>query len=612
MERLSRSRGIGKYIKDKTKDISENFARFDSLFAPDNFSDLTELGKKLYELGSFEKMNEAVEVSKVEVVDGGKDFIIKMKAKEGWNIYSIDDRALVGGFQPWRERAAEGQKTFGFYGEPNGNWMPMYVFSREGEEIPAKINRGLCPIAEITFDKGNYSLAQKYYETVKKLPAVEEAIKNELETIDPRLLYYSFGKVDISLQKTWKVESAGGYFSDPDDASLLNTCQDFKLFGLGGYSSYGEIGELKAGSVEIFTPRIESSAEELNEWIEKLRQTIDQFESPVNRTIQENKIKYLERVYLYVQKQEKELEQIKNDPEFANQYFAQANIENPLEFNETYEDFEKLNTFLKDKIVALYQTYGGGKDYSEYIKGIGQYSGLQLSRGFGTSYGRFHGNGLMDAIKTIDSSVSFPADTFSVDKIIEAIEQAGFEVEGRGRSGFRSRNSFVVLLPKVKVNAHVIKYGEAINKEKVGSEKVWYCGEVPVEISDKDKKEEVKKIIKEVWQEEADKQIQDFINEFKSKGDGVTALMQTGGTEKYQSIPDRFKVLASIRIANTQDHRQNLSHTYENLLLDTEAIKGRKSITIKIPDNIKGLVIGKGGSNIKRISEELGLFIKIV
>lgn len=67
-----------------------------------------------------------------------------------------------------------------------------------------------------------------------------------------------------------------------------------------------------------------------------------------------------------------------------------------------------------------------------------------------------------------------------------------------------------------------------------------------------------------------------------------------------------------MRIANTQDHRRNLSHTYRYALLNMAAIKNMKSITLKIPDNMKGLVIGKGGQNIKRISEQLGIQIKIV
>jgi len=278
-------------------------------------------------------------------------------------------------------------------------------------------------------------------------------------------------------------------------------------------------------------------------------------------------------------------------------------MESPLEFNHTKQDLEKLNLFLKDRIVSIYKTYSGS-NYNEFVEAIGVYDGSE-------SFGSWE---VRNAIKSIDSAVSFAQDTYAVGRIIKNLKEAGYEVEGVGRSGFKSRNSFAVILPKVETEAHIIKYGDAVNGKDFGFgyNKTWYCGKASVEVNDQNEREKVLKIIEEARREEKNEEIKEFVEEFKSKGDGVFAVIDTGGREKYQSIPDRFKVLASMRIANTQDHRQNRSHTYANAIIDVEAIKDKKSITIKVPDNIKGLVIGKGGQNIKRISEELGLFIKVV
>ncbi len=595
---------VEKVIKEKVESLFEDLSRFDKIFIPENYSNFTEIGKKIYELGSFERMNDAVEVSNVEVTEKGSNFIIEFKPREGWEIYSVDSDDLAGGYRAFRDREREAKNTFGFSGERE--LTPSYIFLQTGENIPEQIRRGLQKVESISFRNGNY-MNGKYYEVIKNIPQVEEAIKLKLESIDPRLLKYSLGKVDISVQEAFEIKGEGGYYSDPGDASLLNTCKDFEMLGLGGYSSEHELVKLKNGEVEIFTPDISDKADSIKKRYEELEKELDQFKSLMNREIQEKKIQYLKKVYEYVKKQEDELNNLKNNPELLEKYFARGNMESPLEFNGTFEDLEKLNTFLKDKIVATYQTYGGS-DYSEYISELGKYVGLEyLYQGKNFSSYDFN-----RAIKSVDSGVSFSRDTYAVDRIKDALKKAGYGTEGVGRSGFKSRNSFVVLLPKVKIEAHVIKYGKAINGKNVGDEKVWYCGEVPIDVNDQNERDKVLKIIEEARKEEKNEEIKEFVEEFKSKGDGIFAVIDTGGREKYQSIPDRFKVLASMRIANTQDHRQNRSHTYANAIIDIEAIKDKKTITIKVPDNMKGLVIGKGGSNIKRISEELELFIKVI
>lgn len=565
-------------------------------------------------------MNNAVEVSNVEVVDGGKDFIIELKQKDGWKICGINENALLCNYSKERRyrqqdlRRKELEETFGF---PDMYLdipyiRPHLLFIKEGENIPTEINRGLENIeGNLLFNRYRY---ENYYKILQNFPVVKEAIKNKIEGMDPRIFKYSIGTLDISPQTDWSM--AG----DLDgDNYLKNPCDDFEFLKISTYEivkgitysskiSEEEVLEKLYNKYEIFTPNLDhASASSIKDIYEKALDSLDKFRSQTNREIQEKRIQYLRRVYEYVKRQEEELRRIKNDPEFMDKYFAEASMENPLGFSGTYENLEKLNTFLKDKIVATYQTYEHG-DYSEYINEIGKYVGLEyLYQGKNFSSYDFN-----RAIKSIDGGVSFSQDTYAVDRIRDALKKAGYEIKGVGRSGFKSRNSFIVLLPKVKIKAHIIKYGGAINGRNVGGESVWYCGEVPIDVNDQNEREKVLRIIEEARREEKNEEIKEFVDEFKSKGDGIFAVMDTGGRGKYQSIPERFKVLASMRIADTQDYRQNRSHTYANAIIDTEAVKGKKSITIKVPDNMKGLVIGKGGSNIKRISEELGLFIKVI
>ena len=67
-----------------------------------------------------------------------------------------------------------------------------------------------------------------------------------------------------------------------------------------------------------------------------------------------------------------------------------------------------------------------------------------------------------------------------------------------------------------------------------------------------------------------------------------------------------------MRVANTQDHRQNRTHTYKALIIDKSQVEGKKFLELEVPDSEKGLAIGRGGSNIKRVAEELGVkYIKV-
>lgn len=576
------------FIKEKTKNLSESFSRFDTIFTPEDTSGFKELGKKVFELGSFERMNEAVDVSKVEIIDSGKNFIITLKAKDGWTIYSVDGNKLFSGDSKYMLRRREAQNTFGFSGE--GAETPDYLFVREGEELPEKISRGLKKKESISFQKGEWSNG-KYYEVIQKFPAVENAIQEEFKKIDPRSLEYVLGEVDLSPQKNWKTRldtsdydrHMGRYIEGESSYEFIERCKDFEILHL-TYESIKKAGD----KVFITTPTSLSSlsADSIKEWYQRLENTLSEFESPINRAIQQKRIEYLKRGYEYANVQEKEVESIKNSPELLEKYFSKYTIENPLEIQRTYQGFKKLDAILKGRQIALYSQ---GNFYNAFdgLKVVGHYDGLKLKDNNIPRLDDF-----IEAIKPINSSLRLSKQMYSFELVLDSLAKAGFQVEE-----LKNRGESLVVLPKVKINVDVVEFEES------GGCKILYKGEVPVEINDPQKKEEAQRIIDTVQAREKNKEIKQFVNEFRSKGDGVTAIIRTGGTEKYQLIPDRFKELATMRVS---------AAIYDNLLLDTEAIQGKKSITVKVPDNMKGLVIGKGGSKIKRLQEELGLQIRIV
>lgn len=574
-------------VKEKVKKLSENFSRFDYLFTPEDISQFTALGKKIYELGSYARMVEAVKVDDLTITNGGRNYEVSLKRNDGWKMYDLNYYDMVGGQRAFRDRAAAGKSLFGFSDE-KPHMSPSFVYLREGEEISDTILRGLKPVEKIIVDKRSPS-----FNVINEFPAVQEALREEFKKADPRLLHYPLGEVDKTVQEKWEIKKGGGYFDEHDSAELTDACQDFILLGLRVSSTEKMLAKLQLEPIVILTPEIDGGSEYIKERYEGLEKTLNLFISPINREIQEKRIEYLKKAYDFVQKKENELKQLKEDPKYLAEYFAAASLENPRQFGLLPEDFEKLNLFFKNKLVAFYDC--------DSLSRTGIYKEFKLD-----SYNQFYPLNAYRSIETINSSVSFPADDFAVKEIIEALNRVGYRVEKIGNSGFNARNNYVVNLPKKAIYAHILKYSQPSGNKKIG-----YYGEVPVEINDPDEKELVERIIKEIEQRKVKDNEQEFIDEFKKRGDGITGIMTIGGTNKFQSIPSQFVELARKRVGNTADHRQNRTHTDDVFLLDREKIAGKKNISINVPSDYKGFVIGKGGENIKRISNDLGIYIKI-
>lgn len=228
-----------------------------------------------------------------------------------------------------------------------------------------------------------------------------------------------------------------------------------------------------------------------------------------------------------------------------------------------------------------------------------------------------------------EKPMGWPTIAADEEGLASVLREWGYELEHRGRSGFESRNFYVVKKSNPAMTTYVtsvlvIGALDRDQKEAVGLGRnlstddnfmldlEWeYSGEV---VADSE--------IHDIYVRVADARVEWrkrkknlFVQKFllKSLDKGITAVMDLGGHEEFgeNEVPENFLTLASIRTANTADHRQHLTHTYRCVLLDKDAVKGN-SAHVSIPEELRGVVIGKGGANIKASSGKLGkpIFLK--
>ena len=166
----------------------------------------------------------------------------------------------------------------------------------------------------------------------------------------------------------------------------------------------------------------------------------------------------------------------------------------------------------------------------------------------------------------------------------DKLRQRGFYVEKVGRSGFASRNSFVIKTKENILDDDALKIiNSAIDEIKAEKEK---------------------------WKED------NFVRQFAENSpdpNKTYAVVSVGGTEDKLRIPDGYSQIADVRTACTQDHRQGHTHTYAVLFIHDETMMKdkRRQLTLYVPKDMIGLVIGKGGSKIKELGKKYNKFFKI-
>ena len=181
-------------------------------------------------------------------------------------------------------------------------------------------------------------------------------------------------------------------------------------------------------------------------------------------------------------------------------------------------------------------------------------------------------------------SLSWPSINGREVDMADKLQQRGFYVEKIGRSGFANRNSFVI-------------------KTKEG-------------ILDDDSLAVINQAINELKAEKEKQKENNFIRQFAENSpdpNKTYAVVSIGGTEDNLRIPAGYSQIADVRTACTQDHRQGHTHTYAVLFIHDETMMKdkRRQLTLYVPKDMIGLVIGKGGSKIKELGKKYNKFFKI-
>jgi len=107
------------------------------------------------------------------------------------------------------------------------------------------------------------------------------------------------------------------------------------------------------------------------------------------------------------------------------------------------------------------------------------------------------------------------------------------------------------------------------------------------------------------------KKMQEYIQSNKQGDIAVITVWWWPEDFSYSDIPENYTIISERRIACTADHRRNMSHTYQVVLLDKNIFAGKSYAKIQVPDEYKGIVIGKWWSTIKNLCEKLNCRIMI-
>ncbi|HOQ79055.1 MAG TPA: KH domain-containing protein [Candidatus Absconditabacterales bacterium] len=229
-------------------------------------------------------------------------------------------------------------------------------------------------------------------------------------------------------------------------------------------------------------------------------------------------------------------------------------------------------------------------------------------------------------IKSLESE--WPCVSADKNELADILQERGYRLTHQGRSGFASRNRYIISKPSPQVistKAPLLiqcrmdkdekeKFG-IVSSDNSSSWQIIWTGEMQEkEIISPNEIKEVKDIIEKAKHELKQRRVKRMDEHIKSQKNGFISIVDIGGgPEDFHEydIPENYLIIAQKRIACTQDYRRNITHTYSVVLIDTNAIQGKSFIKIKIPDEYKGLVIGKGGGNIKSLCEKLKCRIMI-
>lgn len=176
----------------------------------------------------------------------------------------------------------------------------------------------------------------------------------------------------------------------------------------------------------------------------------------------------------------------------------------------------------------------------------------------------------------------FDADEYQLIELLKKID--GLDLERTGNSVFDSRNTVTInMIPEVNEDKDDIPL-DKINEQEILSNAVYNWATKQLDVQKE----------------------QDFVTAFNTNKKGIVGFVSEGGHNRDYIVPDNYKCILSVKTANTKDHRQHLTHTYNNLYIDTSKLSDVKGVLhIDLPEEYIGMFIGKSGSHINQIISDL-------
>ncbi len=468
-----------------------------------------------------------------------------------------------------------------------------------------------------------------------------------LQEDDPREKSYDLGIVDVSPQVNKGMDKK--YWSCMWDSweEYKNACNDFVLLGISWFESTPK--DLELWFYTYKTPNVKTrDSNYLFKRLKRIEENYDKFESEHNLSIWKKEGEYIRKCYIFAKALEEVVEEFGNN----HNYFAEnaskitdkniAYIKRYIEKDSDREENKKkaLLDILHKKELALLLPDTAQKrllNNDDLEKMAWEKVRWKTQHLISRHTWHIEDGGIIyiqltkakcwSSVDRIPQEKSRPSIGGDDKDLHDILQEWWYILEHSWRSWFAARNSYIVSKkePKTqKISAPLIICG---GLEKEMKESLWleptrtsadryivWTGEIFTwEIILDSEFEEMEQIIDKARDELNNRNQKEIIEYIESVKQGNIAMINVWWNEKFtiNNIPKRYKILAENRIANTQDHRQNRSHTYKVILLDTENIKNNELLVLNIPNEYKWIIIGKWWANIKRLSEELWCKISI-
>ena len=206
--------------------------------------------------------------------------------------------------------------------------------------------------------------------------------------------------------------------------------------------------------------------------------------------------------------------------------------------------------------------------------------------------GFLHENLSLDQPENIDKikayqGIGWPIINGTSTSLASKMKERGYVVEHSGSSCFETKNRFIIS-----------------TKDNILTPEIYL-----------QMKNDMQECVQEIEKEKEDV-FDAYFDEMSSDPNKVFSLVRTG-YDYYRTRTvneQKYYTVAKDRIACTRDFRCGMDHIYLNLMINVERMKAdkRKFIVFEVPQDMIGMVIGKGGKNLKKIEEMFGKRFKVV